>query len=225
MRRKRGGLLMVCGLALLLCAGGWSVYNVLTDEEGGAFSEQAASEILEIVPSLPSAAETSPSSVETSVESTKSVEQTLAIPTPEMQTVTIDGYTYIGVIRVPSMKIELSVMSEWSYHLLKRSPCRFAGSYLDDTLVIAGHSTARHFVALRKAKLGDRVEFVDVMGNVIPYEVVLVEKMSPRELDRMLTGDWDLTLFTCDEGGGRRVAVRCNRVEARETVEVNTGTN
>ena len=41
----------------------------------------------------------------------------------------------------------------------------------------------------------------------------------------MVTGDWDLTLFTCDEGGGRRVAVRCNRVEARETVEVNTGTN
>ena len=224
MRRKRGGLLMACGLVLLLCAGGWGVYNVLTDEEG-AFSEQAASEILEIVPTLPSEGETTSSDAGTSVESTQSVEQTLTIPTPQMQTVTIDGYTYIGVIRVPSMKIELSVMSEWSYHLLKRSPCRFAGSYLDDTLVIAGHSTSRHFVALRKAKIGDRVEFVDVLGNVIPYEVVLVEKMSPRELDRMVTGDWDLTLFTCDEGGGRRVAVRCNRVEARETVEGTNGNN
>lgn len=55
------------------------------------------------------------------------------ILTPQMQTVTIDSYTYICAICVPSMKIELSVMSEWSYHLLKRSPCRFAGSYLDDT--------------------------------------------------------------------------------------------
>ena len=222
MRRKRGGLLMACGLVLLLLAGGWSVYNVLTDEDG-AFSERAASEILEIVPTLTSVAEPSPANAETSVESTRSVEQTLTIPTPEMQTVTIDGYTYIGVIRVPSMKIELSVMSEWSYHLLKRSPCRFAGSYLDDTLVIAGHSTSRHFEALRRAKVGDRVEFVDVMGNVIAYEVVLVEKLSPRELDRMVTGDWDLTLFTCNEGGGRRVAVRCNRVEAQTTAEATSG--
>jgi len=32
MQRKRGGFLMACGLILLLCAGGWGVYNVLTDE-------------------------------------------------------------------------------------------------------------------------------------------------------------------------------------------------
>jgi hypothetical protein len=55
MQRKRGGFLMACGLILLLCAGGWVCFQRADDEEG-AFSEQAASEILEIVPTLPSEA-------------------------------------------------------------------------------------------------------------------------------------------------------------------------
>lgn len=220
MRRKQGGFLMICGLLLLLCAGGWGAYNIWVDEEGGAFSKQAATEILEIVPTLPQ----SSGNPQAGTQASAPVVSEAVIPTPEMQTVTIDGYTYIGVIRVPSLDLELSVMSDWSYRLLNRSPCRFAGSYLDDTLVIAGHSTARHFRGLRKVKVGDRVEFTDVMGNVIAYDVAQVETLSPREVDRLVTNDWDLTLFTCTEGGGRRVTIRCNRVEARATVEAKSGT-
>ena len=53
---------------------------------------------------------------------------------------------------------------------------------------------------------------IDGLGNVIRYQVIGKEYMDDEEVETMLTGDWDLTLFTCSttEGVGR-VAIRCKR--------------
>ena len=214
MPRKRGGFLMVVGLLLLLGALGWGVWNIVFEEQGGAFAEDAKAKLLKIIPNLQSDTEADNAASTTGgAKSGTDSAETLRIETPQMQTAEIDGYTYIGVISVPALKIELPVMSDWSYPLLKRSPCRYAGSYLDDTLVIAGHSTRKHFRPLRQAQVGDGVVFTDVLGNVIHYEVVEIETLGPRDLDKLTTGDWNLTLFTCTPGGAHRVTVRCNRVD------------
>ena len=34
------------------------------------------------------------------------------------------------------------------------------------------------------------------------------------QVEDMITGDWDLTLFTCTPGGQLRIAVRCLRADA-----------
>ena len=214
MPRKRGGFLMVVGLLLLLGALGWGAWNIVFEEQGGAFAEDAKEKLLKIIPNLQSGAEADNATSTTGgTEQSADITETPKIETPQMQTAEIDGYTYIGVISVPALKIELPVMSDWSYPLLKRSPCRYAGSYLDDTLVIAGHSTRKHFRPLRQAQVGDSVVFTDVIGNVIHYEVVAIETLAPQDVDKLTSGDWDLTLFTCTLGGGHRVTVRCNRVE------------
>ena len=59
---------------------------------------------------------------------------------------------------------------------------------------------------------GEKVVFTDGLGNVIRYQVIGKEYMDDEEVETMLTGDWDLTLFTCSttEGVGR-VAIRCKR--------------
>ena len=146
MPRKRGGFLMAVGLLLLLGALGWGAWNVVFEEQGGAFAEDAKAKLLKIIPNLQPDAQADNSTIATGGAEPSTVSaETPQIETPQMQTAEIDGYTYIGVISVPALKIELPVMSDWSYPLLKRSPCRYAGSYLDDTLVIAGHSTRKHF--------------------------------------------------------------------------------
>ena len=40
-----------------------------------------------------------------------------------------------------------------------------------------------------------------------------LELLWPEQTEEMLSGEWDLTLFTCTLGGRQRVTVRCDRIE------------
>lgn len=137
----------------------------------------------------------------------------LVDPRFEMPTVEIDGYDYIGYLDIPSLELSLPVMSEWSYPQLKIAPCRYAGSvYLDD-MILAAHNYDRHFGRLKNLEGGERVRFTDVDGNVFDFSVTELELLWPEQTEEMLSGEWDLTLFTCTLGGRQRVTVRCDRIE------------
>ena len=47
------------------------------------------------------------------------------MPMPEE---TIDGRSYIGVLEIPSLSLQLPVIGSWSYAELREAPCRYAGS-------------------------------------------------------------------------------------------------
>ena len=137
----------------------------------------------------------------------------LVDPRFEMPTVEIDGYDYIGYLDIPSLELSLPVMSEWSYPQLKIAPCRYAGSvYLDD-MILAAHNYDRHFGRLKNLEGGELVRFTDVAGNVFDFSVTELELLWPEQTEEMLSGEWDLTLFTCTLGGRQRVTVRCDRIE------------
>lgn len=131
----------------------------------------------------------------------------------EMPTVTIDGVEYIGVLEIPALELSLPVASEWNYENLRVSPCRYQGSAYSDDLIIAGHNYQRHFGNLKNLSEGDTVTFTDVVGNVFTYEVAEVTTLGAYSVDEMVSGNWDLTLFTCTIGGRTRVTVRCAAVE------------
>lgn len=146
-------------------------------------------------------------------------EQSAAHPDPytaEMTETMIDGYSYIGCLSVPSLGLALPVMSEWDYGRLKIAPCRYTGSVKTDDLVIAGHNYVRHFGKLSGLSQGDEVTFTDMDGEVSFYEVAAVDVLSPSAVEEMISGDYDLTLFTCTYGGKSRVTVRCERSERKQ---------
>lgn len=130
---------------------------------------------------------------------------------PEMPVKEIDGYSYIGILDVPSRGISLPVMAEWDYTRLKMAPCRYSGSYFTGDLVVCGHNYAKHFSPIRSVDIGAEVTFTAVDGAVYHYIVSNRETVEPTEIDRMIDpgSDWDLTLFTCNLGGKTRCAVRC----------------
>ncbi len=217
MRRNRGTLLMVSGALLLLAAGGLFYRNIQEEQMAEVYSAQTLSEIRLVIPTLDEkseaivAAANDPNETALSAAQTQEAQDAVA-ETPQMQTITVKEESYIGVIQIPSLNLELPVNSEWSYPKLKHSPCRYAGSYLDDTLVIAGHSVRAHFRGLRQIQVGASVVFTNAVGNVILYEVVSIEKLGSTEVGKLIHNDYDLTLFTCTPGGISRVVVRCNRV-------------
>lgn len=121
-----------------------------------------------------------------------------------------DGYSYIGYLSIPSLGLELPVMSEWSYPNLEHSPCRYSGSAEERNLVIAAHNYIRHFGPIKHLSVGDEVYFTSMEGVVYPYQVEEIDTLSPAAVEEMTAGDYDLTLFTCTYGGKNRVTVRCS---------------
>ena len=134
-------------------------------------------------------------------------------PEMEMPTQEIDGVDYIGTIDLPTLGLCFPVVSDWDYAKLQVSPCRYSGSAYFDDMVICAHNYRDHFSTLKNLRLDDELTFTDVDGNVFRYRVLEIETLQPQEVDRMRTGDWDLTLFTCTVGGRSRVTVRCERMD------------
>lgn len=130
----------------------------------------------------------------------------------EMQTVNIDGYDYIGTITIPSLNIELPVMSEYDYDRLKKSPCRYYGSVYTNDLILCAHSYKTHFKYIGKLESKDLIIFTDVKGINYIYEVVEIEILEPTEVSEMINNEFDLTLYTCTSDSQKRITVRCNRV-------------
>ena len=63
-----------------------------------------------------------------------------------------------------------------------------------------------------KLELGDSVIFTDVAGVVTRYEVVGEDILAPTDVEELVSGDFDLTLFTCTYSGKNRITVYCNKV-------------
>ena len=195
MRRRAAiwfGVGVLCFAACLLLVG----YNLHASQQAGERAQQVLQQMVArgavAVPTEPAAQET-----------------------PQMQTERIDGRAYIGAIEIPSLKLSLPVLADWSYDLLKIAPCHYAGSCYENNLVICAHNYRSHFNALRWIDMGADVYFTTVNGDVFHYVTVNRETLQPEEIARMREpdGSWDLTLFTCYVGGYSRCTVRCERAD------------
>lgn len=207
MKRKRpGAVLLGMGSALIAAALLLAAWNLFDDWRAGAATESAARQLLEAAASSP-AQEKSPAQ-NGGPENTTPPDYILE-PDMEMPVMEIDGRDYIGVLEIPSLGLELPVLSEWSYPNLREAPCRYAGSAYKSGFVVAGHSYRSHFGSLGNLAPGAEVFFTDAEGNRLSYAAALTETISPSGVEEMLDESWDLTLFTCDYSGRARVAVRC----------------
>jgi sortase A len=122
----------------------------------------------------------------------------------------LDGDIYVGILDIPTLNLELPVMSSWSYANLRTAPCVYTGSAIQGNLVIAAHNYPSHFGSIKDLKVDDEIEFKDFFGRTYKYKVVAVDVLGASDVELMTSSSgWDLTLFTCDLTGSARVTVRC----------------
>lgn len=205
--KKAGSLFITLGLLLMAAAFGLVLHNQVEAKEAGRNAERVLVELSDVMREQ-SENDIPAENLSALVEADKTV--------PVMATETIDGNRYIGVLEIPALGISLPVGENWSDELLQLSPCRYSGSYYTDDLVICGHNFAAHFSPIKYIEPEEQVYFVTVEGTRYSYSVVQRETVQPDEVDKMLGKEdvpWDLTLFTCNNGGESRCAVRCIRVD------------
>lgn len=184
-KSKRAVILIVVGVALLCCAGGLHLKNVLEDKRAGDFAKTVIRKMLSAQPYVDK---------ET-----------------ELLFVSVDSQVYCGRIIIEKIDLELPVFAEWNENNLNFAPCLYSGNHRDDNLIIAAHNYKSQFRRLGDVELGDAVVFSDAAGNEYTYTVRHISKLDGTAVSDMHSGDWDMTLFTCTPGGKQRLTLRCEK--------------
>ena len=200
MKADRGTAWIHVGLLLIAAALFLSAYNEMASHEARNSAQQVIEQLCETLPTESTAGNEAPAVPEYLLDAGR-----------EMPVQTINGRDYIGVLSIPSLELELPVISQWDYPALKVAPCRYSGSLYQDNLIICAHNYASHFGKLKTLQPGDTVQFTDMDENVVTFRMVERETLGPTDVEGMEAGDWDLTLFTCTVGGQTRVTIRFER--------------
>lgn len=207
MPERTGIVIIAAGAVLILSSLFLLLHNRYEDARAGRQAEDALASVETAIVMQPTktTAEIVPDETET-------------VPTeppldPEMPTVVVNGYAYVGYLELPTLELKLPVMSKWDYTRLQIAPCRQFGSSRTDDLVIAAHNYQNHFGRLKELAVGDAVTFTDMEGIVNTYRVARVETLNPTEVDAVQNSGHALVLYTCTKGGKTRVTVFCDRTE------------
>lgn len=193
-KTKTGKILITIGITLILIAITILIHNSYLELTAGIKSKDAITAIKNNLKET-----TNPTLIENKQEK-------------EMSTININGYDYIGSIIIPTLDLELPVMSEYDNTRLNIAPCRYYGSIYTNDLIICAHSYKTHFKYLNNLNQGDNVIFTDIDGTNYIYEVLEIEILSPEKVSEMINNDFDLTLYTCTSDGLNRITIRCNKV-------------
>ena len=132
-------------------------------------------------------------------------------PEGGLKSIMLDGASYIGVLSIPKLDLNLPVNKTWSYPELKRTPCRYSGGIEEGSLVVAAHNYRSHFRNIDRLGAGEAVTLTDAEGNRHSYETAKLEIVAPTSVDAVVNSEYDLTLFTCTSDGNSRIVLRCVR--------------
>ena len=205
-KNQIGKIFTITGLLLFAAALALSVYNLWD----GYRAEQSREELLEEYRDKNQNISDEGEQAEESDGQIPDYQLNPEMEMPEVRLEELDGAACIGVLEIPEIDLKLPVLSEWSYPLLKKAPCRYSGSAYLDNLVIAAHNYRTHFGKLKELEVGTEVIFTDAAENRFEYKVAAVEALTPQSVEDMTSGEWALSLFTCTLDGKNRVTVRCD---------------
>lgn len=195
---RKGYFWMSLGSIILLIALLLTLYNIYEENRAEKYAKSTIEQI---------------QFTKQDIEDEKYIPDYIINPKIDMPEQVIDGICYIGVISIPKLDLYLPVISEWSYPNLRKAPCRYKGSVYEDNMIIAGHNYKKYFANLSQLEQGDRVAFTDINGNMFQYEVMGIKLIDDEDIEGMLEGEWDLTLFTCTYSLNSRITVRCARIK------------
>ena len=195
---KLGKKLIIIGISLITVSLIITIHNIYEEEQAGKNSANVLNIIKE--------------NIEKNIE--EDTQQINNKTTEEItkKTTNIEGYDYIGTISIPTLNLELPVMSEYDYDRLKIAPCRYYGNIHTNDLIICAHSYKTHFKNIDKLNQKDLVIITDIDGIKYIYEVLEIEILKPTDVSKMIDNEFDLTLYTCTNDGLNRITIRCNKL-------------
>ena len=204
-KRLIGNVLICTGVLLILSGGLWYAHNLYVSNRAYELGVEQVAKVKDAIDSRIEAKTDTVSESEPFGEMTI----TLEAPVKQLPVVMIDDYPYCGYLSIPDIDLEMPVVNDTTTKNMKYSLCRYKGDPYQNNMIIDGHNYRSVFRKLRDLEIGDDVFFTDMDGEVFHYTVLENEVIAGTDIDGMIGGEWDLTLFTCTYGGADRYTIRC----------------
>ena len=129
------------------------------------------------------------------------------------------GYTMIGEINIPSIKITYPIILPDNIDtidsLLRISVCKFHGANPNEigNLCIVGHNyrNTKFFSKVPTLKNGEIIEIKDLSGKVIKYKVYDKYLVDPNDVSctsQLTNGKREVTLITCTNDNKQRYIIK-----------------
>lgn len=121
----------------------------------------------------------------------------------------------IGTIEIPSLSIELPILSQIDDNLLKVSVCRFYGPMPNEigNLCIAGHNynNGSFFSNIPNLSIGDIIIIKDLYNKEFSYTVYDKYEINAKDTNctsQETNGQKEITLVTCNNFTGNRIIIK-----------------
>ena len=212
MKRFLGIVLMIVGVVSVACSVALYISNQNEDKQAQELTEYYLPQLIETIRNSTN----SESSVQDNVSdgvTDGSQNSNGPVNNNDMHVFYIDEQGFVGYLSIPSLNLELPIMSETDYDKLQMAPCRFYGSAKTDNLIVGAHNYSKHFGEIGNLNAKDEVYVTDMDGVVYKYSVVSIDIIQPYAGEILTNEEYDLVLFTCTYSGKNRIAVGCDRIQ------------
>lgn len=140
----------------------------------------------------------------------------------EVNLESINGYTPIAIMEIPSIKLKQPIVDGVTDDVIKYFLGRFPDSSMPGEVgnfAVAGHRVSDFtdaFINLYKVKSGDKIIVTTIDGKYT-YEVDDSFIVEPEQVEVLENADYEkITLITCTIGSKRRVVVTGKLIEKEE---------
>ena len=127
-----------------------------------------------------------------------------------MPSLELSGKDYSGLLEVPAWGVKLPIADQWNPDMVLFTPCRYYGSVYDSNLILGGGNQPGQFDFCGKIDIGEVLLVTDMTGAEFRYAVSRVDRAGTVDSEKLLEGDWALTLFVRDGYDNKFILVRCN---------------
>lgn len=131
----------------------------------------------------------------------------------------INGYTIIGKIEIPKIKLETYILEQTTKESLNESVTKLCGPKINGlgNFCIVGHNynSETMFKNLKNLEIGDKILITDVYDQTIDYVIYDIYKVYPKEtecLSQETNGEREITLITCTTGAIKRLIVKAREI-------------
>jgi len=112
-----------------------------------------------------------------------------------MSSMQIEKVNVAGIIEMPQYDMKLPFCSSWDTKKSASLPCRFSGSVYDSSLIIGSVDEPGQFDFVKDIELNNVMYLTDMEGFRYTYLVAAIERSSSASAEKLITDEYDLTVF------------------------------
>lgn len=131
---------------------------------------------------------------------------------------TYKGYEVCAKLDIPSIELEVNILSAYSKKALEISATKFWGVNPNEkgNFCIAGHNKKSMFYNIKKLEIGDTFFITDRDIGKVEYEIFDIYKVSPEDvscLEAITDNIREVTLITCTNDSKSRFIIKAMEKE------------